>query len=248
MAVWRFERWQDGVREVVTDDRAGVVSGPGVSDPDVDPLVLRWMWSQSGVSDVHIVQRLGVSARTVQRRAFALGLPSRMEAQRDGCDRIALLELWRDATVTKAAICERLDITPAQLGRLAQRLDLPERSRASKRARRPRPVGASAPDRSSARIVGEATVALRVANQRRSEAALESMLERTRAALTVPDTEVPQHLRDAGELRLRHPQASLASLAELGGCSKDVLTGRLRRLWQLVDTETSRPHRSAGAG
>jgi hypothetical protein len=76
---------------------------------------------------------------------------------------------------------------------------------------------------------------LRSANQRRSQAAQESMLDRTRAALASPETVVPPHLREAGELRVRHPQESLARLAELGGCSKDTLTGRLRRLWQLAD-------------
>ncbi len=61
------------------------------------------------------------------------------------------------------------------------------------------------------------------------------MLERTRAAPALPEADVPQHLREAGRLRVAHPEASLAALAELAGCSKDTMTGRLRRLWQLTD-------------
>uniref|UniRef100_UPI003F4946A3 helix-turn-helix domain-containing protein n=1 Tax=Amycolatopsis sp. CA-096443 TaxID=3239919 RepID=UPI003F4946A3 len=62
------------------------------------------------------------------------------------------------------------------------------------------------------------------------QAAAETMLERTRAALASSGDDVPASLREAGLLRLAHPRASLAELAELAGCSKDTMAGRLRRL------------------
>lgn len=42
--------------------------------------------------------------------------------------------------------------------------------------------------------------------------------------------DAPQHLREAGELRVTHPGESLAELAARAGCTKHTLAGRLRRL------------------
>lgn len=238
-AMWSFERWQDGVLDLATDDRANAAQGPGPSDPEVDPLLLRWLWPQTDVSSEDVAQRLGgVSLRTMRRRAFAVGVPTdRFQARRERCDRAVLLELWGEPTLTKAAICERLGIPPPQLARIARRLEMPERPRVSTRPRRS--SSTAAPNRPGSNET--AAAALRVANQHRTREALESMLDRTRAALSLPASEVPHHLREAGELRLRHPQESLAEVAELGGCSKDVLTGRLRRLWQLADQQQTAP-------
>ncbi|MFI6030773.1 helix-turn-helix domain-containing protein [Amycolatopsis magusensis] len=235
--VWRFERWQDGALDLVTDIHSVAFCGPGASDPEVDSVLLRWLWPQPvKVHDDALTERLGVSMRTVRRRAAELGLPrQRFDALKAGGDRDVLVELWADPGLTKRAIAQRLGIKETELATVARRWKLPARPRVIKAARRTaRSVGSSQPRGSSA--------GLRTATQRRSEAALESMLERTRAALTLPEADVPQHWRRAGQLRVENPELSLAELADLAGCSKDTITGRLRRLWKLanqVQTQTT---------
>jgi len=49
---------------------------------------------------------------------------------------------------------------------------------------------------------------------------------------------LPPALRDAGELRLRHPDDTLARLAQRAGCSRPAMGGRLHRL--VSEAETSR--------
>ncbi|MET9263723.1 helix-turn-helix domain-containing protein [Amycolatopsis sp. NPDC004079] len=231
VAVWSYERWRDGAREVATDDRSYAHHGPADDAPDVDPLRLRWLWSQAGVPDEEVARRLQAPPRVVAQRAFALGLPSRFKARQEGCDRLVLMELWTDTSLTKTEICRRLDLSPTSLTRLARGLELPERPKTPPKTppkgplRSPNRAGSAHPPGNSA--------ALRAANERRMQAAAETMLERTRAALALPEDDVPAHLRDAGRLRLEHPRASLAGLAELAGCSKDTMAGRLRRLCQL---------------
>ena len=49
--------------------------------------------------------------------------------------------------------------------------------------------------------------------------------------------EVPEHLREAGELRLAHKQASLEELGQLADpqMTKDAVAGRIRRLLAMAD-------------
>ncbi|MFF5992882.1 helix-turn-helix domain-containing protein [Prauserella flavalba] len=231
--VWRYERWQDGALDLVTDSHSAAFNSPGASDPEVDEALLRWLWPQTfKVSDDDLVQRLGVSMRTARRRAVEAGLPSRrFDAQRADWGKDVLAELWADPTLTKRAICQRLGVSDSELAGLARRWELPARPRVRKKADRPT---RSSPRKKPTRTGGNAAL-LREANRLRTQTAAEPMLERTRAALDLPESEVPRQLRAAGELRVAHPQASLAELAELAGCSKDTMTGRLRRLWQLAD-------------
>jgi hypothetical protein len=231
--VWRYERWQDGALDLVTDSNSAAFNSPGASDPEVDSTLLRWLWPQPfKVRDDDLVQRLGVSMRTLRRRAAEAGLPSwRFDAQRADWGRDVLAELWTDPTLIKRALCERLGISDSELAGLARRWELPARPRVRKNAGRPT---VSSPRKESTRSGGNSAV-LRAANRRRTQAAVEPMLDRTRAALALSESDVPQPLREVGELRVAHPQASLAELAELAGRSKDTISGRLRRLWQLAD-------------
>ncbi|RJK93747.1 DNA-binding protein WhiA [Vallicoccus soli] len=75
------------------------------------------------------------------------------------------------------------------------------------------------------------------ANLRRSARAAVAAGARVQRALEILGDEVPEHLREAGELRLTHKQASLE---ELGGLAeppmtKDAVAGRIRRLLAMAD-------------
>ena len=56
-------------------------------------------------------------------------------------------------------------------------------------------------------------------------------------ALEILGEEVPEHLREAGELRLTHKQASLEELGQLASppMTKDAVAGRIRRLLAMAD-------------
>lgn len=217
--VWTYERWQDGKQDLKANTNNEAIYSPGASDPEVDSLLLQFLWPQQSVSDDDLANRLGVSIRTIRRRAFELKLPHRLEASRNNYDRHALRQLWSNPAMTEAAICQRLGISTSELNSMAKQWKLPAREH---RKNRPRHIPA-----------------LQKANQKRSQAASISTQERTRAVLSLPETKVPPILREAGILRLQHPQKSLAELAELNGCTKDAYTGRLRRLRKLYEKHKS---------
>jgi len=79
------------------------------------------------------------------------------------------------------------------------------------------------------------------ANLRRSARAAVAAGARVQRALEILGDEVPEHLLEAGQLRLQHQQASLE---ELGGLAtppmtKDAIAGRIRRLLALADRRAS---------
>ncbi|NUS41575.1 MAG: DNA-binding protein WhiA, partial [Terrabacter sp.] len=61
---------------------------------------------------------------------------------------------------------------------------------------------------------------------------------RVQRAFEILGEDVPEHLRQAGELRLAHKQASLEELGQLADppLSKDAVAGRIRRLLSTADT------------
>lgn len=75
------------------------------------------------------------------------------------------------------------------------------------------------------------------ANLRRSARAAVAAGARVQRALDILDRDVPDHLRQAGELRLTHRQASLEELGQLADppLTKDAVAGRIRRLLALAD-------------
>lgn len=214
---------------MTTDDREFAIRGPADDAPEVDPVLLRWLWPHADVYEEAVARRMGVPRHVVRQRAFALGLPSPSDARQAGGRRLVLAELWGDTSMSKAEICRRLGLSREKLARYARQLELPARPKPDPRSRRRAASRAGSPAR--VRIAA----ALQAANEPRTQAAAEAMLERTRAALYLPETDVPRHLREAGELRIAHPEASLAALAQLAGCGKDTLAGRLRRLWQRAE-------------
>ena len=70
------------------------------------------------------------------------------------------------------------------------------------------------------------------ANLRRTVEAAVSQLEAIEALRTDPAgwDALPHALREAGELRLRHPRETLDRLAARAGCSRGAMAGRLHRL------------------
>ena len=75
------------------------------------------------------------------------------------------------------------------------------------------------------------------ANLRRSARAAVAAGARVERALEILSDDIPDHLREAGHLRLEHKQASLE---ELGGLAqppmtKDAVAGRIRRLLAMAD-------------
>jgi DNA-binding protein WhiA len=60
---------------------------------------------------------------------------------------------------------------------------------------------------------------------------------RVQRALEILGDQVPDHLREAGTLRLEHKQASLEELGQLANppMTKDAVAGRIRRLLALAD-------------
>jgi cell division protein WhiA len=75
------------------------------------------------------------------------------------------------------------------------------------------------------------------ANLRRSARAAVAAGARVQRAFEILGDEVPEHLRQAGELRLAHKQASLEELGQLADpqLSKDAVAGRIRRLLSTAD-------------
>jgi cell division protein WhiA len=75
------------------------------------------------------------------------------------------------------------------------------------------------------------------ANLRRSARAAVAAGARVERALEILGEDVPDHLRDAGELRLKHKQASLEELGQLAEpvMTKDAVAGRIRRLLAMAD-------------
>ncbi len=75
------------------------------------------------------------------------------------------------------------------------------------------------------------------ANLRRSARAAVAAGARVQRAFEILGDEVPAHLRQAGELRLAHKQASLEELGQLADppLSKDAVAGRIRRLLSTAD-------------
>ncbi|GAB3116000.1 DNA-binding protein WhiA [Janibacter alkaliphilus] len=75
------------------------------------------------------------------------------------------------------------------------------------------------------------------ANLRRSARAAVAAGARVQRALEILGDDVPEHLREAGDLRLTHKQASLEELGQLADppMTKDAVAGRLRRLLAMAD-------------
>ena len=75
------------------------------------------------------------------------------------------------------------------------------------------------------------------ANLRRSARAAVAAGARVERALEILADDVPDHLRLAGDLRLKHKQASLEELGQLHDpvLTKDAIAGRIRRLLAMAD-------------
>ena len=75
------------------------------------------------------------------------------------------------------------------------------------------------------------------ANLRRSARAAVAAAERVAAALEVLGEDAPEHLLEAGRLRLKHGQASLEELGALADppLTKDAVAGRIRRLLAMAE-------------
>ena len=75
------------------------------------------------------------------------------------------------------------------------------------------------------------------ANLRRSARAAVAAGARVDRAFEILGDEVPDHLREAGQLRLEHKQASLEELGQLADppLTKDAVAGRIRRLLATAD-------------
>lgn len=79
------------------------------------------------------------------------------------------------------------------------------------------------------------------ANLRRSAQAAVAACARVERALEILDGDVPQHLRYAGELRLRFRDSSLDELGHHADppMTKDAVAGRIRRLLAMADKKAS---------
>lgn len=75
------------------------------------------------------------------------------------------------------------------------------------------------------------------ANLRRSAQAAVAAGARVARALEILGDDIPDHLKYAGELRLKHKQASLDELGHLSDppMTKDAIAGRIRRLLAMAD-------------
>ncbi len=76
------------------------------------------------------------------------------------------------------------------------------------------------------------------ANLRRSARAAVAAAARVQRAMEILGDEIPDHLKEAGELRISHGQASLEELGSLATppTTKDAIAGRIRRLLAMADT------------
>ena len=79
------------------------------------------------------------------------------------------------------------------------------------------------------------------ANLRRSARAAVAAGARVERALEILGDEVPDHLKQAGQLRLQHKQASLEEMGRLHDpvLTKDAIAGRIRRLLAMADKRAS---------
>jgi cell division protein WhiA len=79
------------------------------------------------------------------------------------------------------------------------------------------------------------------ANLRRSARAAVAAGARVERALEILGDDVPDHLREAGTLRVEHKQASLEELGQLAQppMTKDAVAGRIRRLLAMADKRAS---------
>ncbi len=75
------------------------------------------------------------------------------------------------------------------------------------------------------------------ANLRRSARAAVAAAARVQRAMEILGPEIPDHLKEAGELRVNHGQASLEELGSLATppMTKDAIAGRIRRLLAMAD-------------
>ena len=75
------------------------------------------------------------------------------------------------------------------------------------------------------------------ANLRRSARAAVAASARVARAMEILAEEIPGHLREAGELRIKFGQASLEELGSLATppMTKDAIAGRIRRLLAMAD-------------
>ncbi len=75
-------------------------------------------------------------------------------------------------------------------------------------------------------------------NLLRARAAAEQACAGVQEALRILGDRVPEHLADAGALRLAHPEATLEELGQRYAdppMTKDAVAGRIRRLLQLAE-------------
>lgn len=79
------------------------------------------------------------------------------------------------------------------------------------------------------------------ANLRRSARAAVAAAARVSRALEILGDDVPDHLRQAGDLRIEHGQASLEELGSLASppMTKDAVAGRIRRLLAMADKKAA---------
>jgi hypothetical protein len=89
------------------------------------------------------------------------------------------------------------------------------------------------------------------ANLRRSARAAVAAGARVQRAMEILGDDIPDHLRQAGRLRLEHKQASLEELGTLADppMTKDAVAGRIRRLLAMADkraAETGVPSTETG--
>jgi DNA-binding protein WhiA len=79
------------------------------------------------------------------------------------------------------------------------------------------------------------------ANLRRSARAAVAAAARVQRAMEILGSEIPDHLKEAGELRISHGQASLEELGSLATppMTKDAIAGRIRRLLAMADKRAS---------
>ena len=79
------------------------------------------------------------------------------------------------------------------------------------------------------------------ANLRRSARAAVAAGARAARAIEILGPEIPDHLKEAGELRISHGQASLEELGSLATppMTKDAIAGRIRRLLAMADKRAS---------
>ena len=75
------------------------------------------------------------------------------------------------------------------------------------------------------------------ANLRRSARAAVAASARVQRAIEILGPEIPEHLHEAGRLRIEHGQASLEELGSLATLpmTKDAIAGRIRRLLAMAD-------------